>query len=55
MISYLGRHAELYDIFYADKPYALEAAFVHQCLQSYSQEPVHRLLELACRHRAACI
>jgi len=48
MSSYIGRHAELYDIFYADKPYAEEAAFVHQCLQQYSVGTTHRLLELAC-------
>lgn len=48
MSSYIGRHAELYDIFYADKPYAEEAAFVHQCLQQYSVETTRSLLELAC-------
>ncbi len=47
MSSYIGRHAELYDLFYADKPYADEAAFVHRCLQRYSLGTVHRLLELA--------
>ena len=48
MSSYVGRHAELYDIFYADKPYDKEAAFVHQCLQQYSVGTTHRVLELAC-------
>lgn len=48
MSSYVGRHAELYDIFYADKPYGKEAAFVHQCLQHYSSGTTHRVLELAC-------
>lgn len=48
MSSYIGRHAELYDIFYADKPYADEAAFMHQLLQQYSTGTTHRLLELAC-------
>lgn len=48
MSSYLGWHAELYDIFYADKPYTEEAAFVHQCLQQYSVGTTRRLLELAC-------
>lgn len=48
MSSYIGRHAELYDLFYADKPYAEEALFVHQCLQEYSSGPITRLLELAC-------
>ena len=48
MSSYLGRHAELYDLFYADKRYAEEALFVHHCLQRYSSAPSNRLLELAC-------
>jgi SAM-dependent methyltransferase len=46
--SYIGRHAELYDIFYGDKPYAEEAAFVTDCLQQYGVGTTHRLLELAC-------
>jgi SAM-dependent methyltransferase len=48
MSSYVGRHAELYDIFYADKPYEEEAAFVHQCLNQYGGGEMGRLLELAC-------
>jgi SAM-dependent methyltransferase len=48
MTSYAGRHAELYDLFYADKPYGQEAAFVHQCLQEYGLKPTSRVLELAC-------
>jgi SAM-dependent methyltransferase len=48
MSSYLGRHAELYDLFYAAKPYVAEAAFVHQCLQQYSAPAPRRVLELAC-------
>jgi SAM-dependent methyltransferase len=48
MSSYLGRHAELYDLFYADKPYHEEAAFVHQCLQKYGGDNIRRLLEIAC-------
>ncbi len=48
MTSYSGRHAELYDLFYADKPYAAEAAFVDKCLSKYSLGPVNRVLELAC-------
>jgi SAM-dependent methyltransferase len=46
--AYQGRHAELYDLFYADKPYAAEAEFMHACLQRYGRGPVRRLLELAC-------
>jgi len=48
MTSYSGRHAELYDIFYVDKQYNEEAAFIHQCLQQYGVGDTHRLLELAC-------
>ena len=48
MSSYGGRHAELYDMFYNDKPYAEEAAFVHYCLQEFSKGPTRSVLELAC-------
>lgn len=48
MASYSGRHAELYDLFYAEKPYAAEAAFVDECLTKYSIGPVKRVLEIAC-------
>jgi len=48
MSSYLGRHAELYDLFYADKPYAAEAGVVHELLLKHSAGPTRRLLELAC-------
>ena len=48
MTSYAGRHAELYDLFYAEKPYEAEAAFVDQCLREYSVGPTRRLLEIAC-------
>jgi SAM-dependent methyltransferase len=47
MSSYLGRHAELYDLLYEDKPYAEEAGFVHSRLSRYGA-PGRRLLELAC-------
>jgi SAM-dependent methyltransferase len=46
--GYSARHAELYDLFYADKPYAVEADFVHECLTKFQQEKVTRLLDLAC-------
>lgn len=47
--SYRGRHAELYDLFYASKPYTQEAAFVHQCIVKHGDEGAEkRLLELAC-------
>lgn len=48
MSSYSGRHAELYDTFYAHKPYAAEAGFIDRCLKQFSQQPCKRLLELAC-------
>lgn len=52
MSSYLGRHASLYDVFYAAKPYAEEAAFVDRCLREHGGPAVEggpkRLLELAC-------
>ena len=48
MSSYIGRHAELYDLFYSEKEYEKEASFVHQCLQLYSTKPVKTILELAC-------
>lgn len=47
MNHYVGRYAELYDKFYEDKPYAEEAAFVHDCLLQ-SGRPATRVLELAC-------
>jgi SAM-dependent methyltransferase len=46
--SYIGRHAELYDLFYSDKPYADETRFIHSLLQKYHNNPVNRILELAC-------
>jgi len=48
MTPYAGRHSELYDVFYADKPYPREAEFVHDCLRRYAPFPVRRILELAC-------
>jgi SAM-dependent methyltransferase len=48
MTSYAGRHADFYDIFYADKPYEAEALFVHECLKDHGSRPPHFLLELAC-------
>ena len=56
MSFYRGRHAELYDVFYADKPYAAEAAFVDSLLKKHESAPTRRLLELACgtgRHALA--
>ena len=55
MTNYAGRYAELYDLFYADKPYADEARFVHEYIQEFSVRPTREILELACgtgRHAA---
>jgi SAM-dependent methyltransferase len=46
--AYSGRHAALYDIFYADKPYGAEASFVDRCIRRLGGAPAHSLLELAC-------
>ncbi|NOH10468.1 MAG: class I SAM-dependent methyltransferase [Chloroflexi bacterium] len=46
--SYIGKHAEYYNIFYQDKAYAQEAAFVHACLQRFGDGATTRVLELAC-------
>jgi SAM-dependent methyltransferase len=48
MTNYAGRYAELYDLFYGDKPYADEARFVHDCIQEFRPHPTRRILELAC-------
>jgi SAM-dependent methyltransferase len=48
MSVYAGRYAELYDLFYADKPYADEAQFVHECIQDVSSFDVRQILEIAC-------
>ena len=47
MSSYLGRHAELYDIFYADKPYKQEAGFIAHMFQTYNATG-KTLLDIAC-------
>jgi SAM-dependent methyltransferase len=47
MTNYAGRYAELYDLFYADKPYTDEAAFVHECIREFSLRPTREILELA--------
>lgn len=48
MSSYIGRHASLYDLFYAQKNYAEEAEFVHQCINKYHKGKAVHLLEMAC-------
>lgn len=46
--SYKGRHADLYDVFYSEKPYTAEADFIYSCFKKYGNGPLNRLLELAC-------
>jgi SAM-dependent methyltransferase len=56
MTAYEGRHAELYDLFYASKDYAAEAQFVHDCLVRFSTGSARRVVDLACgtgRHAVA--
>ena len=48
MSNYAGRYAALYDLFYADKPYADEARFVHDCIREFGLRPTREILELAC-------
>ena len=48
MTSYAGRHAHLYDLFYARKPYAEEADFIHSCVGLFSEGAARRMLELGC-------
>lgn len=45
---YAGRYAALYDLFYSDKPYSEEAAFVHARILEFSPKPAPNILELAC-------
>lgn len=56
MSSYDGRHAELYDVFYAAKGYEAEARFVHDRLMEATRGPASRVVDLACgtgRHAVA--
>jgi SAM-dependent methyltransferase len=48
MSSYVGRHAELYDLFYSEKDYQKEAKIVHTYIQRYGSEYDKEILELAC-------
>jgi SAM-dependent methyltransferase len=48
MPFYVDRHASLYDLFYQDKPYKAEAAFVAARLRDHGVRPGSRVLELAC-------
>jgi len=48
MSSYAGRHAELYDLFYADKPYRGEAEFIDGLIQKFGKGTERKLLDIAC-------
>lgn len=48
MTNYAGRYAELYDSFYADKPYSDEARFVHELIAEFGSGQTRTVLELAC-------
>ncbi|HWZ23206.1 MAG TPA: class I SAM-dependent methyltransferase [Cytophagaceae bacterium] len=48
MSSYIGKHAQYYNLFYKDKLYKDEAEFVHSCLQEFSKSKPEKLLEMAC-------
>jgi SAM-dependent methyltransferase len=53
--SFTGLHAELYDVIYADKPYADEARFVGEHLEAGLGRRPETLLDIACgtgRHAA---
>ena len=45
---YSGDYAQYYDLFYADKPYAREAEFIHQLVQRWGGAQNGRLLDVAC-------
>lgn len=48
MSSYIGKHANLYDLFYAQKDYVGEALFIHDCIGKYHAGQPTDILELAC-------
>jgi SAM-dependent methyltransferase len=48
MSVYAGDYAELYDLFYADKPYAAEVDVVDDLLLEYGDGAARRLLDVAC-------
>jgi SAM-dependent methyltransferase len=45
---YQGEYARLYDLFYCDKPYDGEAAYVDGILRADADGPSERLLDVAC-------
>lgn len=48
MSVYAGQYAQLYDLFYADKPYDDEVSFIDQLLREHATGPSQRLLDVAC-------
>jgi SAM-dependent methyltransferase len=48
VISYTGRHAALYDLFYANKPYAAEAEFVKSRFEKFGVRRGAEVLDVAC-------
>jgi SAM-dependent methyltransferase len=45
---YAGEFAELYDLFYADKPYDEEVAVLDEVLREHASGPSERLLDVGC-------
>ncbi len=48
MSSYAGRHAELYDTFYADKPYDMETEFIQRRFNEIAPTAINDVLDVAC-------
>jgi ubiquinone/menaquinone biosynthesis C-methylase UbiE len=48
MSVYEGEYADLYDLFYAEKPYDQEVEFTDRLLRAQAQGPSRRLLDVAC-------
>lgn len=41
-------YSDIYDLFYHDKDYAAECDLIEHALKSYSESPVHSILDLGC-------
>jgi ubiquinone/menaquinone biosynthesis C-methylase UbiE len=48
MSVYEGEYADLYDLFYAEKPYDHEVEFTDRLLRAHAQGPSKHLLDVAC-------
>ena len=48
MSVYEGEYADLYDLFYAEKPYETEVEFTDRLLRAHARGPSRRLLDVAC-------